>query len=174
MSPLREFPPASQLVVDSMVFLHFSFVQRLDDFFTWLPSHLSVTPLVVKEVLKVSRENPAFGRLNLQSYIDKGLIHLEKMDSSEETLLFYGYYNQKFGRKKFGQGEASCLAVGLSKHYGIICDEREVLEEFKIGMKARKFESPAWNSWRVVDLAVQHGLISKKEGDAMKDGFLYG
>ena len=160
MSTHEEFPPSVGLVVDASVFLNFAYVRRLDQFLSWFKD-LGVTLIVVVEVLSVSKRKPVFGSLiDLQAYVDKGLLHLEEMDSAEETIKFYGYENQEFNGVIFHSGESSCLAVALVKQYGLLCDERMVIDEFK---NEKKFDAPAWTSREIVRLACKAGLISQKE-----------
>ncbi len=169
--PLDEqFPPKIGLVVDTSVFLNFAYVRRLDQFFSWFKD-LGVTLIVVGEVLNVSKRKPVFGPpIDLQTYVDKGLLRLEEMDSSEETIKFYGYQNQEFNGVIFHSGESSCLSVALVKQYGLLCDERIVIEEFK---NEKKFDAPAWTSREVIRLACKAGLISKEEESEIFAGLAY-
>jgi predicted nucleic acid-binding protein len=170
MPPHEKFPPRIGLVVDASVFLNFAFVRRLDPFVSWF-KNLGVTLMVVSEVLSVSKRKPVFGPpLDLQAYIDQGLLRLEEMDSSEETIKFFGYQNQEFNGVIFHKGESSCLAVALVKQYGLLCDERVVIEEFK---KEKNFDAPAWTSREVVHLARKAGIISQKEASEILAGFDY-
>ena len=170
MPPHEEFPPKVSLVVDASVFLNFAFVRRLDQFLSWF-KNLGVTLIVVDEVLSVSKKKSVFGPpLDLQSYVKKDLLQIEEMDSDEETIKFYGYANQEFSGVIFHSGESSCLAVALVKQYGLLCDERMVLDEFK---KEKKFDAPAWTSRDVVRLACKSGLIKKEIELEIMTGFSY-
>lgn len=166
----EEFPPRIGLVVDASVFLNFAFVRRLDQFISWF-KNLGVTLIVVGEVLSVSKRKPVFGPpIDLQAFVDKGLLRLEEMDSSEETIKFFGYQNQEFNGVIFHKGESSCLAVALVKQYGLLCDERVVIEEFK---REKSFDAPAWTSREVVRLARKAGIISPEEESEILTGFDY-
>lgn len=167
--PHEKFPPDNLVVVDASVFLHFAFVQRLEVFLKWFNKKVCTTSIVKKEVMKVSNEKIGFGKdLDLQKYIDLGLITLEPMDSEEITVKYWGYRNQKFQQTIFHSGESSCLAVALVKQYGLVCDEKQVTEEF---VRSKKFNGSAWSSKKIVELALREKFITKKEADEIYLGF---
>ncbi len=167
--PHEAFPPHLIVIADASVFLNFAFVRKLDLLVSWFNQKIAVTSIVKEEVFKVSIQKPEFGpNLNLEKYIAEKRLIFENMDSSQETIKYYGYVNRKFGNKIFNDGESSCLAVALTKKYGLICDERQVLDEF---LEEKKFEAPAWTSKQVVASALREKLISKTEADEIYLGF---
>lgn len=161
------------LVADSMVFLHFGFVRKFPEFLTWFDPPLSTTPAVIKEVKRNTAKNAAFGAIDLEESCRNGSMVLRELSSSDETALYYGYFNQRFGSKIFGAGEASCLAASLANRWGIICEEKEVLEEFKSEKSKRRFDAPAYTPRQVIDLALRNGIITASDAASMKTGFLF-
>ena len=167
--PHEKFPPKQIVLADSSVFLHFAFVRRLEQFIGWFPQKVALTSIVKREVFGVVVKKPEFGSdLDLEKFIRDGHLILEKMDSQEETVKYFGYKNRKFNETEFHSGESSCLAVSLAKQYGLICDERQVLDEFK---SVKSFEAPAWTSKNVVELALREKFLSRKDADEILLGF---
>ena len=148
------------LVTDSMVFLHLGFVKQIPDFLRWFDPPLIITPSVIREVERVSKEHLEFGYINLNTHVEEKILNKVDLSSGDETEIFYGYYNYQFGKKKFGQGESSCLAVSLANGYGLICDEAEVRAEFNEEKKKRKFEAPGYTTRQILQLAKKNNLIS--------------
>ena len=164
---------AVPLVADSMVFLHFGFVGKFPEFLSWFDPLLATTPAVVKEVKRNTNKNAAFGVIDLEESCRNGLLTLRGLSSSDETTLYHGYFNQRFGKKIFGPGEASCLAASLANHWGLICEEKEVLEEFKSEKTKMGFNAPAYTPRQVINLAANKGIITESDAISIKTGFLF-
>lgn len=146
-----------------MVILHLANVRKIPETFTWFNPRLIITPAVKREVEKVSKRNPMFGNIDIQQYIQEGLLTLHELQTQEETVLFHGYYNFNFGATKFNEGESSCLAVAVANEFGIACDEVAVLDEFKSEMKKKKLPHTTHTTRSLIRFISKQGFIDKAE-----------
>jgi len=144
------------VVVDAMVIIKFHALLVLDKLATvWAREELAITPQVEEEA-SFSKN----GLIDLSSYIRNGFIRKQALGDAEKEL-FLKYCREGIDKKLIHQGEASCLALAISKNYGLASDERIVREEFKRRCPGKI----CVHSWDIVRMARNLNLIQEKEAD---------
>jgi predicted nucleic acid-binding protein len=152
------------VVVDAMVVINFHGLLALKELLVWAKEELVVEARVRKEA-RFSKAGP----IDLAPYIKKGSILEEEIKGVEQETLFYEYLDKEVGGARIHEAEAACLALAISKGYGLASDERVVREEFKKS-------NPAMicvHSWDIVDRARRLGFVSTKEANDLKRGLYY-
>jgi predicted nucleic acid-binding protein len=163
MSPSTLFN-GSLVVVDAMVIINFHGLLVLDNLITWAKGEV-----VIEKRIKNEAQFSMAGPIDLTSYIQKGLIIEEELTGKEEEDLFYYYVSNKLGGAIIHAAEAACLALAISKRYGLACDEKVVRDEFK-----KKCPNQICiHSWGIVDKAKDLGFIGEQEARDLKKGLYY-
>lgn len=152
------------VTVDAMVIINFHGLLALDRLFNWAKEEI----VIEKHVKNEARFSVA-GPIDLTPYIQKNLIIEEEITGEEQEDLFYHYISNKIGGTTIHAAEAACLAIAISKGYGLACDEKVVRDEFK--NKCPK--QICIHSWGIVDKARDLGFISEKEARDLKKGLYY-
>lgn len=152
------------VVVDSMVIINFHNLLKLDKLVNiWAKKEIVITPIVREEAIYSDN-----GRIDLSLYISNGSI-LEENLGEEEKDLFLNYCANGIAKKLIHEGEAACLALAISKGYGLASDEKIIREEFKRICPGKI----CVNSWNIVKIARQRNLIGEKEAQDLSLGFYY-
>lgn len=154
-------------VVDAMVIINFHSCCVLDKLSNWLFGRIIIAKEVKREIIK----KPSLsGSVNLEEYLKNGAMIEREIEGEEQEELFYEYYQSKLNGTSLHVGEAACLALAILTDYGLLCDEKIVLNEFK----SKCPQKVCMNSWGLIGEAVKVGLIEKKESDDLKKGFYWG
>ena len=163
-------PPPSTIfsgnlvVVDSMVIINFHNLLKLDKLVNiWAKKEIVITPIIREEAIYSGN-----GQIDLSLYISNGSI-LEENLGEEEKNLFLNYCANGIAEKLIHEGEAACLALAISKGYGLVSDEKIIREEFK-RICPNKI---CVNSWNIVKIARQRNLIGEKEARDLSLGLYY-
>jgi hypothetical protein len=151
-------------VVDAMVIINFHGLLALEKLISWAEREMVIEQRVKKEVTR-----SIAGPIDLTPYIQKGLIIEEEIQGKEQEDLFYYYFNRQIGKTRIHGPDAACLALAISKGYGLACDERVVREEFK----KKCPDKICLHSWGIADKANKLGLIGAQEAEDLKKGFYY-
>ncbi len=152
------------VVIDAMVIINFHGLLALEKLVSWAKGEL-----VVEQRVKHEARFSKAGRIDLTPYIQDSLIIEEEIEGKEQEELFYHYFNHTIGKTKIHEAEAACLALAISKGYGLACDERVVREEFA----KRCPEKICIHSWGIVDRANDLGLMGISEAEDLKKGIRY-
>ncbi len=163
MSPPTIFN-GSLIVMDAMVIINFHGLLALEKLISWAKRELVIERRVKNEA-KFSMAGP----IDLTPYIQDNLIIEEEIEGKEQEELFYHYFNRPIGKTVIHQADAACLALAMSKGYGLACDEKVVRDEFK----KRCPHKICVHSWGIVDKANDLGLIGTREAEGLKKGLYY-
>ena len=154
----------SLVVVDAMVIINFHCLLMLDSLISWAKGEV-----VIEKHVKNEAQFSKAGLIDLTPYIQKRLIIEEEIVGKEQEDLFYYYFSNKLGGVIIHAAEAACLALAISKGYGLVCDEKVVREEFK-----KKCPNLiCTHSWGIVDKANDLGFIREQEARDLKKGLYY-
>lgn len=148
------------VAIDAMIIIKFHTLLALDKFINWAKGEI-----VVEKRIKNEAKFSDAGPIDLTPYIQNNLIIEEEIEGEEQENLFYYYLTNKSGGVIFHEGEAACLALAISKGYGLASDEKVVREAFK-----KKCPNQiCTNSWGIIVKAEKLGLIDEKDaGDYLK------
>ena len=163
MSPSTLFNGAL-VVVDAMVIINFHGLLALEKLINWAKGEL-----VIEKLVKNETQFSMAGEIDLAPYIQKRLIIEDEIVGKEQEDLFYHYVSNKLGEAVIHAAEAACLALAISKGYGLACDEKAVRDEFKKKCPNRI----CIHSWGMVDKARDLGFIGQQEAEDLKEGFYY-
>jgi len=149
------------VTVDAMIIIKFHALLALDKFIDWAKREI-----VVEKRIKSEAKYSKAGQIDLASYIENNLIIEEEIEGKEQENLFYHYLTNKSLGVIIYEGEAACLALAISKGYGLACDEKVVRDEFK-----RKCPGQiCTNSWGIVSKVRKIGLIGTKAAEGLLEG----
>lgn len=152
------------VVTDSMVLINFHGLFVLDKLINWAKGEI----VVEKRVRKEARFSAA-GLLDLAPYIENKSVIEEEIGGKEQEDLFYRYVSDKVNGVTIHAAEAACLALAITKGYGLACDEKVVRDEFK-----RKCPKQiCFHSWGIIDKAKELGFIGEQEAKDLKKGLYY-
>jgi len=163
MSPGTLFD-GSRIVLDAMIIINFHGLLMLDKIVSWSPREIVIEKRVRKEA-----QYSTNGVIDLAPYIEKGLVIEEEIEGKEQEDLFYYYKNRQVGKARIHEPDAACLALAISKGYGLASNERVILEEFR----SRYPGKPCFSAWDIVTKAQRLGFISEKEAGDLKVGICY-
>lgn len=152
------------VVVDAMVIINFHGLLAIDKLISWTKGELVIESRVKKEA-----QHSITGPIDLTPYIENNSIIEEEINGKEQEELFYHYFNRKVGKSIIHSPDAACLALAISKGYGLASDEKILRDEFK-SKCPRKI---CINSWGIVDKACKLGLIEMERAEDLKIGFFY-
>ena len=150
------------VVVDAMVIIRFHALLALQKFINWANGEIVVERRVINEATFSKA-----GQIDLAPYIQSRLIIEEEIEGEEQEELFYYYLNHQIGKAKIHEADAACLALAISKGYGLASDEKVMRDEFKIKCP----NNICTHSWGIVDKANDLGLIETQEAEDLKKGF---
>lgn len=153
-----------RVAVDAMIIIKFHELLSLDKLIEWSRGEMVIESKVKNEV----RFSKA-GLIDLNPFIENNSIIEEVIEGEEQENLFYYYITDKIGETLFHEGEAACLALAISKGYGLACDEKLVRNEFKKKCPTQI----CTNSWGIVSKARKIGLISEEEAEDLSKGLHY-
>ena len=163
MSPSTLFN-GTLVVVDAMVIINFHGLLVLDNLISWAKGEV-----VIEKHIKNEAQFSMAGSIDLTPYIQKGLMIEEEIKGKEQEDLFYYYVSNKLGGAIIHAAEAACLALAISKSYGLACDEKVVRDEFK-----KKCPNQICiHSWGIVDKANDLGFVGEQEAKDLKKGLYY-
>lgn len=154
----------NKVVFDAMVIINFHGLLALEKLISWVKSEM-----VVESHVKQEAQYSQAGSIDLTQYIQDGSVIEEEISGQEQEELFYHYLKSALGKTKIHAGEAACLALAISKGYGLASDEKAVREEFK----RKCSDKICMSSWMIVDKAIERGMISAQDGQGLKKGFFY-
>jgi len=155
----------NKVVFDAMVIINFHSVLALDNLLSWANGEIIIEKYLKEKEILYSMA----GSIDLTPYINNGIIILEEIAGQNQEQMFFHYLKNGIGKTKIHKGEAVCLALAISKGYGLVCDEKAVREEFK-----RKCPGEICvSSWMIVDMAVRLGLTNSQDAVGFKKGFFY-
>ena len=163
MSPPTLFS-ANFVVIDAMVLINFHELLALEKLIIWAQGEM-----VVERRIKNEAQYSRAGLIDLTPYIQNGSIIEEEIEGEEQENLFYNYLNRQLGKTRIHEGDAACLALAISKGYGLACDEKALLLEFKKRCPGKI----CITSRGIVTRANELGLIEAQEAQDLKKGLLY-
>lgn len=163
MSPQTIFN-SNFVVIDAMVIINFHGVLALEKLISWARGEI-----VLEHRVRNEATYSMAGPIDLTQHIEDGAIIEEQIEGEEQEKLFFYYLNRQIGDAQIHETEAACLALAISKGYGLACDEKVVRDEFKIKCPNKI----CIHSWGIVDKANDLGLIEAKEARDFKKGFYY-
>ena len=150
------------VVVDAMVIINFHVLRALEKLIDWAAGEI-----VIERHVKIEADRSKAGKIDLEPYIQKNLVIDEEIRGEEQEELFYHYFGRHLGKAVMHEGEAACLALAISKGYGLACDERAVRDEFREKCPDRI----CVHSCGIVDRANGLGLVKEKDAKWLKKGF---
>ena len=154
----------NKVVFDAMVIINFHGLIMLDKLIGWAPQEI-----VIEKSIKKEASHSMNGPIDLKPYISNSAIIEEEIHGKEQEDLFYEYRNKKVGDATIHEGEAACLALAISKGYGLASDELVVRNEFK----SRCLGKTCVHSWDIVTISQKLGFVNQTEADALKKGLYY-
>lgn len=154
----------NKVIFDAMVIINFHGLIMLDKLIGWAPQEI-----VIEKSIKKEANHSMNGPIDLGPYISSGAVIEEEIHGKEQEELFYSYCNQKIGTATIHVGEAACLALAISKGYGLASDELVIRNEFK----SRCPGKICVHSWDIVTLLQNLGYITQAEANALKKGLYY-
>lgn len=163
MSPATLFN-GNKVVFDAMVIINFHGLIMLDKLIGWAPQEI-----VIEKSIKKEASHSMNGPIDLEPYISSGSVIEEEIHGKEQEDLFYEYRNKKVGDATIHAGEAACLALAISKGYGLASDELVIRNEFK----SRCPDKTCVHSWDIVTILQKLGFINQAEANALKKGLYY-
>lgn len=152
------------VVVDAMIIINFHELLALEKLIKW-----ACREMVIEQRVKNEAQRSRAGLIDLTSYIQNGSIIEEKIEGEEQESLFYQYFNSQIGETTIHEGDAACLALAISKGYGLACDEKAILFEFKRRCPGKI----CITSMGIVKKAEEIELINSQEAADLKKGLLY-
>jgi len=152
------------VVVDAMVIINFHGLMALNKLISWTKGEI-----VIERRVKNEARYSMAGTIDLSHYVQKNLLIEEEIKGREQEELFFHYFNCSLGGTIIHKAEAACLALSISKGYGLACDEKAVRDEFRKRCPNKIYI----HSWGIVDRAFKKGLIGKQEAEDLKKGFYY-
>ena len=163
MSPATLFN-GNKVVFDAMVIINFHGLVMLDKLIGWAPQEI-----IVEKRIKKEASHSMNGPIDIEPYISSGTVIEEEIHGKEQEDLFYEYRNKKIGDATIHAGEAACLALAISKGYGLASDELVIRNEFK----SRCPSKTCVHSWDIVTILQKLGFINQTEANALKKGLYY-
>ena len=163
MSPATLFN-GEKIVFDAMVIINFHGLVMLDKLIGWAPQEI-----VVEKRIKKEASHSMNGPIDIESHISSGAVIEEEIHGKEQEELFYEYRNKKIGYATIHEGEAACLALAISKGYGLASDELVIRNEFK----SRCPNKTCVHSWDIVTILQKLGFVNQTEANALKKGLYY-
>ena len=163
MSPATLFN-REKVVFDAMVIINFHGLVMLDKLIGWAPQEI-----VVEKKIKKEASHSMNGPIDLEPYISSGALIEEELHGKEQEDLFYEYRSKKIGDATIHEGEAACLALAISKGYGLASDELVIRNEFK----SRCPDKTCVHSWDIVTILQKLGFINQTEANVLKKGLYY-
>lgn len=163
MSPATLFN-GNKVVFDAMVIINFHGLVMLDNLIGWAPQEI-----VVEKRIKKEASHSINGPIDLEPYIASGRVLEEEIQGKEQVDLLFKYCNRKIDSATIHVGEAACLALAISKGYGLACDELVIRNEFS----ARCPGKTCIHSWGIVIIMRKLGYINQSEANALKKGIYY-
>lgn len=154
----------NKVVFDAMVIINFHGLIMLDKLIGWAPQEI-----VIEKSIKKEASHSMNGPIDLEPYILSGAMIEEEIRGKEQEDLFYEYRNKKVGDATIHAGEAACLALAISKGYGLASDELVIRNEFK----SRCPDKTCVHSWDIVTILQKFGFIDQAEANALKKGLYY-
>ena len=154
----------NKVVFDAMVIINFHGLIMLDKLIGWAPKEI-----VIEKSIRKEASHSMNGPIDLESYISSGTMIEEEIHGKDQEDLFYEYRNKRIGDATIHAGEAVCLALAISKGYGLASDELVIRNEFK----SRCPGKTCVHSWDIVTILQKLGLINQTEADALKKGLYY-
>ncbi|MBU4343735.1 MAG: hypothetical protein KKG21_06985 [Candidatus Omnitrophica bacterium] len=154
----------NKVVFDAMVIINFHGLVMLDKLVGWSPQEI-----VVEKRIKKEASHSMNGPIDLEPYISSGAVLEEEIHGKEQEDLFYKYCNQKIDNSTIHAGEAACLALAISKGYGLASDELVIRNEFKSLCP----DKTCVHSWDIVTILQKLGYINQTEANALKKGLYY-
>ena len=153
-----------KVVFDAMVVINFHGLIMLDKLISWAPCEIVIEKRIRKEASQSMN-----GPIDLEPYISNGIVLEEEIQGKDQEELFFQYCNKKIGTATIHTGEAACLALAISKGYGLACDELVIRNEFK----ARCPGKTCIHSWDIVTIMQKLGFINQTEANGLKKGIYY-
>jgi len=163
MSPATLFN-GNKVVFDAMVIINFHGLVMLDKLICWAPQEI-----VIEKSIKKEASHSMNGPIDIEPYISSGAVIEEEIHGKEQEDLFYEYRNKKVGDATIHAGEAACLALAISKGYGLASDELVIRNEFK----SRCPDKTCVHSWDIVTILQKLGFINQAEANTLKKGLYY-
>ncbi len=154
----------NKIVFDTMVIINFHGLLMLDKLIGWAPQEI-----VIEKRTKKEANHSMNGPIDLESYISSGAVLEEEIQGKDQEELFYKYCNQKIGSTTIHAGEAACLALAISKSYGLACDELVIRNEFRSRCPAKT----CVHSWDIVNIMLKLGYVSQSEANDLNKGIYY-
>lgn len=164
MSPATLFN-REKIVFDAMVIINFHGLIMLDKLIGWAPKEI-----VIEKSIRKEAGHSLNGPIDLEPYISSGDVIEEEIHGKEQEELFFEYRNKRVGKAVIHAGEAACLALAISKGYGLASDELVVRNEFKTRCPGKI----CIHSWDIVTIALKLGFINQAEANGLKKGLYYG
>ena len=152
------------VVIDAMVIINFHGLLALDKLASWAKGEM-----VIERRVKDEARRSLAGPIDLTPFIRDNSIIEEEIEGKEQEGLFYHYFNRQIGKTIIHEADAACLALAISKGYGLASDERIIRSEFQ----RRCPNKICIHSWGIVDKANDLGLIDKHEAEGLKKGIYY-
>ncbi len=153
-----------KIVCDAMVIINFHGLIMLDKLIGWAPKEI-----VIEKSIRKEAGHSMNGPIDLEPYISSGDVIEEEIHGKEQEDLFFEYRNKRIGRAVIHAGEAACLALAISKGYGLASDELVVRNEFKTRCPGKT----CIHSWDIVTIALKLGFINQVEANGLKKGLYY-
>ncbi len=147
-----------------MVIINFHGLVMIDKLISWAPQEIVIEKRVRKEA-----SHSMNGPISLEPFISSGAVLEEEILGKEQEGLFFKYCNKKIDSATIHVGEAACLALAISKGYGLACDELVIRNEFK----ARCPGKTCVHSWDIVTIMHKLGYINQAEANILKEGIYY-
>jgi len=154
----------NKVVFDAMVIINFHGLIMLDKLIGLAPQEI-----VIEKSIKKEANHSMNGPIDLEPYISSGAVIEEEIHGKDQEDLFYEYRNKKIGDAAIHAGEAACLALAISKGYGLASDELVIRNEFK----SRCPDKTCVHSWNIVTILQKLGFINQTEANALKKGLYY-
>jgi len=152
------------VVIDAMVIINFHGLLALEKLINWAKKEL-----VVEKRIRAEAKSSLAGQIDLTPHIEDQSIAEEEILGEEQEKLFCYYFNRQIGKTRIHEADAACLALAISKGYGLASDEKALRDEFKTKCPHKI----CIHSWGIVDKAYKLGLIEKEEAEGLKKGFYY-
>ncbi len=152
------------VVIDAMIIINFHGLLALEKLINWARGEI-----VIERRVKIEARFSMAGPIDLTSYIQDNLIIEKEIEGKEQEELFYHYFDRPIGKTRIHEPDAACLALAISKGYGLACDEKVVRDEFR----KKCPDSICIHSWGIVDKANDLGLVEENEAKWLKKGFYY-
>lgn len=152
------------VVSDAMIIIHFHNLVMFEQLISWANGKIVLERNVVKEI-----KRSKMGPIDLNPYFSNGRLISQDINGEEQENLFFDYITDGINGKKIHKGEAASLVLAISNDYGLACDERDIINEFKLKCPG-KF---VITSFGIIDKARSLGFISEQQAEDMKEGITY-